>query len=179
MKEGINFAQTHPKGSAPLDKLKSLRLESRPLTPLAVGLAALVISLFTLNLLATTAQKKYLSQKSDLEKTLNNLKQKEKVLLSVVQKQKDLEFVRNQKSEPSPKINLVKESLPEDTILTFLSVAEPKIVISAQTPTGLSFSQFLANLLETRLCVQLSLTQSLYVQRQNSFSFSLECLLKV
>lgn len=179
MKEGINFVQPRPKSSVSLEKIKSLNLDSRPLTPLAAGLAASVIFLLVLNLLAATAQKTYFKQKADLQKTLNNLKEKEKVLISVVQKQKDLEFVRAQKTDLPPKINLIKESLPEDTVLTFLGVGEQKIIISAQTPTGLSFSQFLANLLEVKLCLQLSLTQSLYIQRQNSFSFGLECLLKV
>ena len=178
MKEGINFAQTHQRGPGLLDKLLTFDPKTGPLKKMALGLAIFFGGLLILNLIATAIQKNYLNQRGRLNQSLEGLKQKEKILLSVVQKQKDLEFIKTQKFNFSPKINQIKEGLPEDTVLTFLSVNKQKLDISAQTPTGLSFSQFIVNLINAKACQQLNLTKSIFVQQKNSFNFSLECLLK-
>lgn len=178
MKEGINFAPISRKRAFPLERLALLSRENQPPFKLGLALSVLIFSLLAANLILAVVQKKYADQEAQLRQSLSNLKQKEEIVLSVVQKQKDLEFIKTQKKDFSPQINLVKDHLPEETVLTFLGVNEEKIKISAQTPTGLSFSQFIANLIGAKLCQQISLTKSLYVQKEDSFSFSLECLLK-
>ncbi len=179
MKEGINFAQTRQKGPGLLDKLLSFDLKTVPLNKVSVGLGVSLGALLILNLAAIRIQKNYLNQKNVLNQSLESLKQKEEILLAVVQSQKDLEFIKTQKISFTPKINQIKDGLPEDTVLTFLSISKQKMIVSAQTPTGLSFSQFIVNLIGAKACQQLNLTQSIFVQQKNTFNFSLECLLTI
>lgn len=177
MKEGINLASAYQKKFIPLEKIAALALETRPLIKLITTLSLFLLALILINVLLAVFLNRQLTQKADLSKRLSELTQQEKIVLATVQRQKDLESIKSQKKDFWSTVNLIKDNLPEDTVLNELNLTAGETVLSAQTPSGSSFSQFIANLVSAKFCREISLTSSTYAQRQDLFGFSLECLL--
>lgn len=178
MKEGINLAPSSPSENISEAEINAFQPKTKLLIHLSIGLAVILILVLLLNILLALLQNRVASQKSLSSERVKNLDRQEKIILSVVKGQSDLEYVQSQKLDFTSLINVFKLNLPEDTILTKLDLSSERVETSAKTPTGLSFAQFLNNLQNAKICRELQLTRSVFVERQNSFDYSLKCLLK-
>jgi|GEM_PF-5228215 Tfp pilus assembly protein PilN len=175
MKDSINlvstFVESKPQRVINLGKLKYYLKIGNYAVLIFITLGLLLLGLISWQIKAQSAAK------LATEKKLAALSGDEKLIDSLLTRQKQLEYIEKQRPNIKAAANLIQGLIPEDVVLTSLKISRDRVTISAKTPGILSFTVFINNLIVSKYFKKISLVQSAYNQDPGTYSFTLECLI--
>ena len=176
MKEGINLAPLPPTPeSEEISKAAALGNLPHRLRVINAVLILIIVLISVGNLALTTARQRAEEDQRKLETRLTEVSEKKKAVESLIKRQEDLKYLKSTRINYKRYVDAVKENVPQDVILSSLTVTSSQTVISARAKNSLSFSILINGLAAAKDFSEISLTNSAYQESSNEFSFTLVC----